>query len=229
MAATKSNVRRDSKQMAAVPARTASNVRLRSPLHRDEGLEDGAAPPSTLPPAPFANEEDVRGLEWWLDAHMALASQLTWLEQVLESGGPTAGTSTVRLLVTQAEAVRDALYELYCDAADPRLSSLVEPGAALERHVAGSYAWCSQVVDLLGQLAGGLRTAAGVDWSTIKSGFRAASATYVPPSDGLRESVRALALDTRNPVEPLRHLPRDLEALFAAAQELHAALAPRFA
>ena len=210
--------------MGAAPQRPTSDVYARPPVG-----PLGAPPPSTLPPAPFANEEDVVGLEWWLDAHMALASQLAWLEQVIDVGGAVAGTSTVRLLAEQAGTVRDALYELYCDAADPRLASLAVPGLDLERYVTSSYAWCEQIIDLLAGLATSLRSPGGVDWATTKAGFRAAASQYVPPSDALRDGIRALSIDTKDRGEPLRNLPHDLEALFAATGELQAALAPRFA
>lgn len=218
-------IRRDSTQLPAAAPRTASYMRVRSPSQPDSG----ALPPSTLPPPPFSSEGDVTALEWWLDAHMALASELTWFEQLRDTGHGSAHVEAVRHIVGQIEAVRDALYELYCDAADERLAPLVPAGAALEHHVRGTYRWCSRVVALLSTILNGLRSEAGADWTAIKVGFRDAAGRYVGPSDALRDAARGLAIDTSSPTEPLRNFPRDLEALFVAAEQLQTTLATRFA
>jgi hypothetical protein len=161
---------------------------------------------------------------------MSLASDLVWLEQLLEVG--TAGASghagTIRRLLAQAEAMRDALYELYCDAADERLASLVMRGAMLEEYVRASYAWCARVVALLASITNGLRVSSGPDWSAVKAGFRTAEERYVAPVDALRDAVRQLPIDYASPVEPLRNLPHDVDALFAASRELHQTMAKRF-
>ena len=52
-------------------------------------------------------------------------------------------------LAAQAEGVRDALYELYCDAADERLRAWTGPGAPFEAQVRGSYGWCASVVTMV--------------------------------------------------------------------------------
>jgi hypothetical protein len=228
MAAPKPFVRRDSRQMSAAPRRPESHVRFRSPGERMDQGDSGAPPPSTLPPAPFAHEEEVRALEWWLDAHMGLVSDLAWLEQVLDFGPGGAHSDAVRRLVVQAEGVRDALYELYCDATDERLSTLLGDRGSLEAHVRGSYAWCARVVSLLGTIVSGLRTEDGPDWASAKASFRDAVGEYVVPSCTLRVEVSELPIDTTSPVEPLRKLPQDIETLFAATEELQAALAKRF-
>jgi hypothetical protein len=217
----------------SVPARpavrTESHTRFKSP-NRVEAYDEISGAPSTLPPPPFESEAAVVGLEWWLDAHMALASQLLWLEQLLDTV-PESGAhaETVYRLVQRAEAVRDALYELYCDAADPRMEALVGRGAALERYVRGSYAWCVLVVGLLAMVTNGLRWPAGPDWSAAKRGHRHASEHYRGRDEGLRQAVAALPIELSSPVEPLRNLPQDLERLFSAAAELHGALGSRFA
>lgn len=223
----KPNTRRDSKQIPAVPPRLASYTRVRSPLNVD-GSVDEAGAPSTLPPAPFAHEIAVAGLEWWLEAHMGLVAELAWLEQLLETGEEGAHGATLRRLSANAEAVRDALYELYCDAADPRVTPLVTSGAVLEQDVRCAYAWCGRVVAMLGTLVNGLRSEQGPDWCLARTGFRSAQVMYVGPSAEVRAAVGGLAIDTTNPTEPLRNLPADLETLFAEMQELQSALAKRF-
>jgi hypothetical protein len=171
----------------------------------------------------------VQGLEWWLDAHMGLASGLAWLDQMLAEGLDGAFAATVRGLAAQAEGVRDALYELYCDAADERLRDWIEPGAPFEAQVRGSYAWCASVVTLLGAITNGLRSEGGPDWSAAKALFRDVEGQYGRPSQKLREAMGALQLDTNNPIEPLRNLPQDLGRLFMESEALQGALAARFA
>jgi hypothetical protein len=212
--------------------RPESHTRFKSPLQRSEGSGPRSRAPSTLPPPPFESEAAVPALEWWLDAHMALASELLWLEQLLEAVPPASGVAhaeTVRHLVTRTEAVRDALYELYCDAADERMAALVGRTAALEVYVRGAYAWCVHVVGLLAAVINGLRSPVGPDWASAKRTYRQATERYTPPSEPLLQAVRALPIDFTSPIEPLRNLPQDLEQLFDAAADLHATLAKRFA
>jgi hypothetical protein len=211
---------------SSAPPRTASYTRL---LRVDEEAA-GAGAPSTLPPPPFARETSVVGLEWWLDAHMGLASGLLWVGQLLDTvpEGDAHG-ETVRRLAAHTEAVRDALYELYCDAADDRAAPLVGRGTPLEQHVRGSYGWCVRVVGLLATVTNGLRAESRPDWIIAKGEFRAATNHYPVVPAELREAIRALPIDFTSPIEPLRNLPNDLDQLIAATQELQAMLGKRFA
>ena len=211
---------------AATPPRTASYTRL---LRVDEEAA-GAGAPSTLPPPPFARETAVVGLEWWLAAHMGLASGLLWVGQLLDTVAEgDAHAETVRGLAAHTASVRDALYELYCDAADDRVAPLMGRGTPLEQHVRGSYGWCVRVVGLLATVTNGLRAESRPDWTIAKGEFRASTRHYpeVPPE--LRDAVRALPIDFSSPIEPLRNLPQDLDQLIAATEELKAMLAKRFA
>jgi hypothetical protein len=216
-----------------------SHGRLRAFLQRTDA-ESGAQGPNTLPPPPFENEASVQGLEWWLDAHMSLASELVWLEQNSDAGvdgPPSSGQreghfEALRSLAEQASDVRDALYELYCDAADPRLSVLLAPdaaGAPLEAYVRTSYDWCGRVVKLLGRITTDLRAPGGPDWNVAKSAFREAARHYPGDGDAARTAVQGLPIDYSIPVEPLRHLPSNLEQLLESAAELQSRLAKRFA
>jgi hypothetical protein len=162
---------------------------------------------------------------------MGLASELLWLEQLLEGvaeAGPHLGT--LQRLVSHVEGVRDALYELYCDAADERLMLLVAGDAPLESFVRLSYAWCKSVVGVLAAITYDLRARgeAGLDWPAAKAGFREAEALLPKPSASLRDAVRALPIDFASPIEPLRNLPQDVEQLFASIDALHSTLANRF-
>ena len=215
--------------------RPSSQGRLKAFIQRSDA-EPGSQGPSTLPPPPFESEAEVAGLEWWLSAHMNLAASLLWLEQHYgdESEPPSSHRTdghvgAVRGMVAQASAVRDALYELYCDAADPRLAPLVLGGGKLEVHVRASYAWCEEVVALLGRFSTDLRAASGPDWAEAKASVRAAAGLYPGPGDDLLLAVKALGVDFTSPVEPLRGLLHDLEQLVASASDLHATLSKRFA
>ena len=116
-------------------SRTTSHLRFKSPSRRDEGATDSASwmggfTPSTLPPAPFEHEADVSGHEWWLDAHMNAAANILCLEQLVDvvmDSADVLALERVRALIARLGDVRDALYELYCDAADPRMRGSSTP------------------------------------------------------------------------------------------------------
>jgi hypothetical protein len=207
-------------------ARPDSHTRVRSPLQRTQ--EASAQQPSTLPPPPFESETAVPQLEWWLDAHMALASQLLWLGHLV-SPVPSghAQAETVKVLVARAEGVRDALYELYCDAADERLAPLVGRGGALEAQVRASYAWCVLVVKLLATVTTDLRSPAGPDWPAVKRSAAQVSRRCPAARQGLREAVRALPIDFSSPIEPLRNLASDVDQLSSSLSVLNEGLSKR--
>jgi hypothetical protein len=217
-------------------ARTSSHVRFKSPAPAVDPQK-----PSTLPPPPFDSEAQVPEIEWWLDAHMGLAADLLCIEQLLEAvGGRSVPPSrpgesrgnghvdTVRHLAAHVEAVRDALYELYCDAADERVASVFASGAPIEQHVRASYSWCASVVALLLGLTNGLRSSEGTDWASVKATYRTTEGRFAPPSESLREAISSLSVDYASPIEPLRNLPQHLDDLFTAAAALRETLAKRF-
>jgi hypothetical protein len=213
-------------------ARSSPNLRTTSytRLLRVDEEAAGAGAPSTLPPPPFARETAVVGLEWWLDAHMALASGLLWLGQLLETvPDGDAHAETVRRLAAHTETVRDALYELYCDAADGRVAPLLGRSTPLETLVRDSYGWCVRVVGLLATVTNGLRAESRPDWGIAKAEFRSSTQSYPSAPAELLAAVRALPIDFTSPIEPLRNLPQDLDRLVAASTELQAMLAKRFA
>ncbi|HEY1693453.1 MAG TPA: hypothetical protein VGG39_14900 [Polyangiaceae bacterium] len=217
---------RDESRAPALPPRKASYTRL---TRIDRG-SPGPGAPSTLPPPPFESEAAVPGLEWWLDAHMALVAEILWLEQLLDAVPEgSAHADTVRRITAHTDTVRDALYELYCDAADERLAPLVGPDGALVPQVRDSYAWCERVVGLLVAVTSALRAEPGPDWTAVKLGFRQAAKIYPSQRSALRQAVRELGVDYTSPVEPLRNLPGDIEQLLSSTEELHVMLQKRFA
>jgi hypothetical protein len=166
---------------------------------------------------------------------MNLASSLLWLEQ--HHGEGTAPPSShrtdghldaMRGMVAQAAAVRDALYELYCDAADRRIEALVSRGGVLEKWVRASYQWCEGVVALLGSLSAELRAGAVPDWSAAKATYRGLSALYPGNGEAVRDAVKGLGIDFTSPVEPLRGLLHDIEQLLSGMDDFHATIAKRF-
>ena len=204
-------------------------MRVKSPMQREDDSKSGSGAPSTLPPPPFENEVAVRALEWWLDAHMALAAELLWIGQLMD-GAPAidAHADAIHALTIQTEGVRDALYELYCDAADERMAPLLGRDAALERHVRDCYAWCARVVGMLGGVLNGLRLENGPDWTGARAEFRRAAGEYALLSPSNLAAARALPIDYASPVEPLRNLPGDLDRLVTATHDLHVTLEKRF-
>lgn len=204
-------------------------------------MAPGSQGPSTLPPPPFESEEELKGLEWWLGAHMNLASSLLWLEQHHGEGAePPSSHRTeghleaMRGMVAHAATVRDALYELYCDAADPRVEKLVSRGGPLEAYVRAAYPWCEGVVALLGRLSADLRAGALPDLTAAKATYQSLAALYpgslasVGSGDALVAAVKALGIDFTSPVEPLRGLLHDIQQLLSGIDAFHATLTKRF-
>lgn len=171
------------------PQRPLSQLRVRA--------QGSGARISTLPPPPFEREIDVAGLEWWLEAHMSLAGSLLCVEQILEP----ASDNFERALAASLERIRDALYELYCDAADPRLHNVATTGGALAEQLRPIYRACEELAALT------LDRDAAVARERV-AGLEGASVTD--------DWLSALAIDEATPLEPLRRLRRDLAALRSA-------------
>jgi hypothetical protein len=166
---------------------------------------------------------------------MNLASSLLWLEQHYGDGTePPSSRKTdghfeaMRVMVTEAGAVRDSLYELYCDAPDSRLEPLVSAGGTLEKYVRASYLWCEGIAALLAGLSAELRAGATPSWTAAKAAYREASVIYPGTGDTVLDAVKALGIDFTSPVEPLRGLLNDLEQLLRAMHRMHDGLAKRF-
>ncbi len=190
---------------------------------RGESSEEGSV--STLPPPPFENETDVASLEWWLEAHMNLAGGQLCVEQALAvratppdraSSGTSPAQSAANAVSNSLESLRDALYEMYCDAADPRLHELASTDAALGRYVRTIYVVIEDVVSFM--LDGGATTPV----RKTRAGQLADTIALVPPLDNTW--IAKLAIDSNNPLEPLRHLSRDVTVLSAAVRDVAQAL-----
>ena len=203
--------------------RTESYTRFKPPSQRiDHAVVGGrSAPPShapsTLPPAPFTSEADVPGHEGWLESHMGVAANILCFEQSLQ---PDDENGKLGTLAGKVGDVRDALYELYCDAADARMEKLTAAQGTLSMYIGGLYAWCDRIVDAL--LVQSM-DARGVTLNL--TGVRARAVTDARLFDDetrarIRAEVRALGIDFLSPVEPLRNLPKDVEQLFVAATAL---------
>jgi hypothetical protein len=167
---------------------------------------------------------------------MNLASSLLWLEQHHGEGAePPSSHRTdghldaLRGMVTQAAAVRDALYELYCDAADSRVEKLTTRGGVLEVYVRASYQWSDGIVALLGRLSADLRAGTVPDWSEARATVRGLAGLYPGSGDDVKTAVKTLGIDFASPVEPLRGLSHDIDQLLTGMDDLHATLAKRFA
>jgi hypothetical protein len=202
-----------------------STTRVKTVIQRTEPYLHA---PSTLPPPPFETESEADGLEWWLDSHMALASDLLCLVQMLDAA-PDAHGDALRQLCGLCDAVRDVLYELYCDAAHPRVGD--HPGflIALEPGVRASYDWCAAVVRFLAQVAAQLRSGGELDWGDAKATYRQVAAKRPIYEQRLFRLARSLPVDFASPVEPLRNLPANLDHLGRSVALLDNALVKRFA
>jgi hypothetical protein len=202
--------------------RTTSYTRFKSPVRR---AEDTAF--STLPPPPFENEVDVPGHEAWFESHMNVASSLLCLEQIVDHV-PEESAEKIRGFMRDLEAVRDALYEMYCDAADPRLSALAASGAPLDVFVTKLYAGCSAVLESLVSLATSLKNGEAPPDAVIQNLAEASNMFVFPGAGEITRMVRELEIDTASPVEPLRNLHKDLDEMFSSATWLHHNLKKQF-
>lgn len=214
-------------------ARTTSHLRINSPTRRDVVSDPdswlGGMPPSTLPPAPFEREADVSGHEWWLEAHMNAAANVLCLEQHVDTVMDSADVmdiDRVRALIARLGDVRDALYEVYCDAADPRMHGKSTPDGPLTSYITRLYSWCETVGDRLATVTTGMRGSAA-DWSALASVVGEGALFAEETRRQVRDSVHALDVDFASPFEPLRNLPRDVEQMFLSAVALRDELAAR--
>lgn len=202
--------------------RTRSYTRFASPLRRPEG----ALVPSTLPPAPFEREVDVHEIAWWLEQHMGLAANVLCLEQIMEGWGDAthraAPAIEVKAVVARIDRLRDALYELYCDAADRRLESLRGPEGSLSIYVRSLYACCESLIDALVIVAAALRSGTR-DLSLVTEALRDAVAQIDDAAaHRLEGDVQALGIALGSPVEPLRRFPQNVAALVRVGASLRA-------
>ena len=208
--------------------RTTSHLRFKSPTRRDESSTApsswlGGYAPSTLPPAPFENEADVSGHEWWLDAHMNAAANILCLEQLVDvvmDSADVLALERVRALIQRLGDVRDTLYELYCDAADPRMRGSSTPDGPLTKYITPLYAFADDVNDRLATITTAVRTDSA-DWKQLVPALEAGALLFAEDERrAVRDSVHGLGVDFSNHVEPLRNLPKDVEDMFLAAISL---------
>jgi hypothetical protein len=210
------------KKTDSVNPRTQSYTRFKAPPRRAEDLA-----PSTLPPPPFDNEVDVPGHEAWFESHMDVASSLLCLEQLVDHV-PEESAEKIRGFMRDLEAVRDALYEMYCDAADERLKPLAAQGAPLDVFVTKLYAACKSVLECLVLLATSLKRGEAPPDDVIRSLAAASNLFVFPGASELLRMVKELEIDVTSPVEPLRNLHKDLDEMFSSATWLHHNLKKQF-
>jgi hypothetical protein len=221
--------------MAVDDPATTSHLRFKTPARREELGDpeswegEGGPPPSTLPPAPFERESDVADHEWWLEAHMNAAANVLHLEQLVDvvmDSADVLEVDRVRSVIARLADVRDALYELYCDAADPRMHAGTSAASPLTAYIARLYEWCALVNDRLAIVTSSLRHAAA-DWGALVSAPMPTALFEESTRSAVRTRVHASGVDFTSHVEPLRNLPKDVEQMFIAAVELRAALRAR--
>jgi hypothetical protein len=212
--------------------RAESHVRFKSPVRRSQPSMAAVTETSTLTPPPsFESEAQVESLEWWLDAHMKLASNMLCLEQLVDGIRVTPMVAKhvemVRGFIADIEAVRDALYEVYCDAADARMAPVVSGIGPVPNYIRAIYSWCDANTEMLMLLTSGLRVQRP-DWAAVRQTYRGAAQLFLAAPRALRGSVLALPIDTKSPVEPLRHALAHVDALALTIARLQDGLANHF-
>jgi hypothetical protein len=204
----------------------------------ESGVEVKAPPlyvPSTIPPPPFTHEADIGAHEWWLGGHIQLASRVHSLEQQLD-GLPAdpatdAAVTVVRSALDPIAEVRDALYEVYCDAADLRMRPMASPGSPLTEYIGALYLFAERAVSALVLLVAGLK-AGQPDWAGARRGFADAALGFeraaAPVLDDIERELFLLPIDVASPVEPLRNARKDAHAMFRSAARLEACIGRLF-
>jgi hypothetical protein len=193
--------------------RIDSHVRFKPPVRRDTPMP-GSRAPSTLPPPPFSHEAEVTGVEWWLDAHMGVVSSMSILEQLLD-GVKLAGASE---LAADLSELRDALYELYCDAADDRMRAVTTEACPFTKYIKGLYTSADAVLAAFIMVAAAARSKKQIDWAPLEEQVHHLADTSA--DDAIRAALAPLQIDAKNPTEPLRNLQKDVASTFAAARTL---------
>jgi hypothetical protein len=200
-----------------------SYARFRPPVAR--------APRSTIPPPPLRRDAELAAVEWWLDAHMNVASNLLCLEQAADSikSKPSAARRIVEKSLAPLGEVRDALYELYCDATDARMQPLLDAMGPLPVYVRALYLWYNSVLEALVALATDLQRGQP-DCAYLQAAIDRSTTSFKASSQGMPERVAealdALPIEPTSPVEPLRGLRRHFAQLVFAVRSLADSIAP---
>jgi hypothetical protein len=221
--------------------RQAANVVARSVPERDRpasGVEvkaRGPHVPSTIPPPPFTHEVEVGAHEWWLGEHIQLASRIHSLDQLLEAApsdaASAAAVTVVRAALHQVSEVRDALYDVYCDAADSRMLPMAAQDGFLACYIAALYDFAEHGVAALVLLVTGLKSGRP-DWGEARRRFADAALAFErassPVLDEIERELFLLPIDVTSPIEPLRNARKDAQAMFRSAAQLDACIGRLF-
>ena len=204
------------------PARHESQSRVRRASDRSL--------PSTIPPRPLPTEAELAPLEWWLDAHMNVASNLLCLESKTEDVGvlsarrleQTRGAESIAAFLAPLGELRDALYELYCDCGDPRMRALQGADTPLAAYVSGLYALCDEILEALAVVSG--MRGGPPDLVQVTSDMKIRCSAFAHASSRLPDEAAAalasVAVDATNAVDPLRNVGEHFQDVVRAAGAL---------
>jgi hypothetical protein len=149
---------------------------------------------------------------------MNVASNLLCLEQVVAGA---RGASVAAFFGPLGE-LRDALYELYCDCGDPRMSAVYGAGRPLSTYVSGLYALCNEILENL-SLVYGMRSG-HPDLVPIAAEIGTRCAAFVQATSELpdlaAEALASVTVDATNAVDPLRDASRHFQDVVRAAGDV---------
>jgi hypothetical protein len=142
------------------------------------------------------------------------------LEQMSYDRSANAAADTLRTRIQELTDVRDALNDIYLDAAEPAFAPLFGAEAPLTAYIKGVYLWCNEVTGALTELSNALRVLQP-DWFELRQRIDRAGMWYF---DGLPREIRP---------ELERHQVRadfaeEIEQLFFAAIYLAQGLDKKF-
>jgi hypothetical protein len=165
-----------------------------------------------MPPRPLPTEAELAPLEWWLDAHMNVASNLLCLEQM-------RGADSIDTFLAPLGELRDALYELYCDSGDPRMRALQGADSALAAYVSGLYALCDEILEAL-SVVSAMRSD-HPDLVQITADMKLRCAAFAQASSQLPDraatALASVEVDDTNAVDPLRNVGEHFQDVVRAA------------
>jgi hypothetical protein len=149
-----------------------------------------------------------------------LTMNLHCVEHELASDIESFTAEVMRARVREVLDVANALEQVYLDAGDTRVATMLQPDAALAEYLRGVLAWSEGIVRALDDLVGGLKKGTPA-WSLFDRRLADASTFYF---DDLVESVREELIERGLGTTAIQH---HVDHLVWSASALQLTLSPR--
>ena len=220
-------------------ARDANDNDNETALGRDpDSLDTASSYVRVRPSAEVAIVQ--RFLEEIGSSQFTLTMRLYALERYVRADGQTPATEAARtalgLRLSELDHLRDALNELYLEAAAPELSDALAHDGVFTEYLRGVYAWAESVLRALEILNGELRSLSP-DWFRMRARITDARDFYLDhleeevrgAIEALNRSARASGGSTSSASIIVHDLGNKVEAVIGAARVLLRGVERRFA